>query len=297
MGPLGDTFPALDLEMANASTLSVGRATTHPEMIVPLRLTFGAGPTQVVYEYLKFRRTRSGRKEAELVSDGREPFTLTLLLRAETGTFTFHEHTAGFSIRAGHKYIRALQALTQNPHVEVHNLESGNRLFSARLGCQDPRGSLSPYSRFFETTSRICDYFKVDLQMNRSITPADAEGLTLLEGLMEGTLVSLGPITASIVKTEAAAGPNWERVWAGGTTDLVLNHEGLQIPVLESLVSTGPFAFNMTVRAADPTRFKHYWQAAAEGALIDVRWVPEGSATVIRDKAVNVNLKFPKSPK
>jgi hypothetical protein len=73
-----------------------------------------------------------------------------------------------------------------------------------------------------------------------------------------------------------------EPAWAGNAIDLTLKHEGLQVPLFDTLVATGPFTLNFPVRAADPQRAKQDWDAAPDGALLDITWEPQGPATVIR---------------
>ena len=172
-----------------------GLATNHPRP-----------DEQVVYEYMPFHLTRGGTKEVELLSEGQEPFTLTLTLAKGIGTFSFHEHGFGFIIGAADKYIRALHATAAGMFVEAHNLQTGKRLFWAKPDGDIPLGGQSNFAPFFQDATRMCDLFGVEIHMNRELTIEDAKGFSLLRGLMEGSIEGLGGGVSAIAKPVASDG-------------------------------------------------------------------------------------------
>ena len=79
--------------------------------VVPIRLTFGRGAGQVVYEYMPFTVTRVGSKEIALLSNATEPFAIEAEIREKGGKLSFTEKTLNYSVRSGHKWVSALTAL------------------------------------------------------------------------------------------------------------------------------------------------------------------------------------------
>lgn len=276
------SLPVLDLSgVGQGGILSVQRSDSLRTKVLPMRLVFGSGQERVVYEYVPFRIERVGTDEIEIVSQQEGPFTLKMVLFQEHATFTFSERHLGFSVRSADKYIRAIAALALGGHFEAHDLESGKRLLSASPREALPQSHLGKWADFFCETTRLCEYFNVDLQLNRALTEGDKRGLDLLSAIMSGTTSCMGHITTTIGRN-----PEEEelllKACAGETADLILDHAGLQISVLDSTVRTGAFRVTAKVRLENADEARQRWNSAEPSAPVDLTWQPIGAVAFAR---------------
>jgi hypothetical protein len=276
------SLPLCDLfGFEKGGTLSIRRSDSLRTEVLPMRLVFGSDQERVVYEYMLFRLERVGTDEIEIVSQGEEPFTLTMVLLQKGGKFTFSEREFGFSVRSADKYIRAIAALALGGPIETYDLKTGKRLFSATPNEALPQSALGRYSQFFSDTTRLCEFFNVDLQLNRALTEDDKSGLNLLAGIMSGSTSCLQHITTTLDRT-----PQDEKLLLGAVegepANLVLEHPGMRIVVLDSAVMTG--AFRVTAKAllqnADEARQR--WNSAESNVPVQLIWEPIGAVAITR---------------
>jgi hypothetical protein len=267
----------------HGGTLTVGRSDSLRTKIVPVRLVFGAGLDQVIYEYVPFRCERVGTDEVEIVSEGGRPFTLRLIVFQRRAEAAFSERQLGFSVREADKYVRAIAALATGGLLEAFELESGTRIFSGRPEDALPSSPLRECAQFFAEATRLCEFFDVDLQLNRPVTEEDARGLDLLSAVMSGS-ASIGHIDATIGKSPQAENLLL-RACEGEVADLMLEHQGLQISVLDSVVSTGPLSLLAKAHLQSPDETKQRWNSAELNAPVRVTWQPIGAVAITRIQA------------
>lgn len=282
LGRVSTTIGAIELDNRGSRTLSLAPSLVGRQRIIPLRVSFGSGRDVVTYGYLPFRMKRGGSKEMELISYDEEPFSLTLVLRAQKGSFTFHEKTLGFSVRSADKWVRALHAINTERYLEIYDLKTEKRLLRGQIKEAFDGGYLSRYEAFFREATEISDHFGVELQLRRAVTEADAEAFTFLRQLMEGGTLDLGPITGTIEKRPNETGFPIE-VWGGKPCELRLEHDGRTLALLDTEVQTGPYSLTVDVRLQNAADMRKKWQSAAEGALVATTWEPVGPARIAEE--------------
>lgn len=277
------SLPVFDLScFEQGGTLSVQHSDSLRTKILPMRLVFGAGQDQVVYDYMPFRFERVGTDEIEIVSQGEGPFSLTLVSFQKSSEIKFAERQFGFSVRAADKYNRAIAAIAAGGRFEAYDLESGERIFSGRPKIDPlPPSPLREYAEFFAKTARLCEFFNVDLHVNRAVTEGDTRGLELLGAIMSGSTLSIGPICTTIGKN-----PDDEklllRAREGEVADLVLEHPGMQISVLDSAVSTGAFRVIAKARLENPGDTAQRWNSVEINDPVQMIWQPIGTVVITR---------------
>jgi hypothetical protein len=259
-------------------TLRIGPSHLLRPKVPPLRLTFGSGEQQVMYEYMPFRFKRGGSDEVEIVTEGEgQPFTLSLVLHDTGCHVTFSEELKGASIKAIHKYLRALSALRATREIEAYNLQAGKRFFSAVLEGELPTSRVERFEKFFAYAARVGEYFNVDFRLNRDATEADACAVEQLVGIANGVL-QLNRVQSKLVKDDTSN----DLAWFEALVDMELEHPGIEVSVLDTAVVSGPFRVLTKVRLVDGARVKGEWDSIPAGAVLDVEWLPVGEATVIR---------------
>ena len=107
-----------------------------------------------------------------------------------------------WQVDASYYVIRALQALTHDPHVEAYNLESGNRLFTATLDGQER--TLSPDNLVIADTAGVIALAGVMGGLETEVT--DATKTILLESASHWRMLR------AMRASNAAAGIRWPAV-------------------------------------------------------------------------------------
>ena len=284
LGRLSTNIGAIELDNRGSRTLSLslGPLSIARQRMVPFRVVFGSGCDAVSYGYLPFRVKRRGSKETELVCADEEPFSLTLVLRGQSASFTFHEKTLGFSVRSADKWVRALRALRTDRYLEMYDPKTEKCVIHAQIKEPFDCSYLSQYQAFFREATEISDHFGVELQLRRAVTEADAEAFTFLRQLMEGGTLDLGPITAAIEKRPDDTGFPIE-VWEGKPCALRLEQGGRTLALLDAQVQTGPHSLVVEVRLQNASDLHKKWQSAAEGTFVALTWEPVGPARIAEE--------------
>lgn len=283
LGRVSTTIGAIELGDGDQPALFVALGPAARQGNIPLRVSFGSGPDRVVYEYLPFRMNRGGSKEVELVSGDKEPFRMTIVLRAKECNATFSEKTVGFSVRSADKWIRALRALDADGHFEMYDLAAEKRLLRGQITEASHSGYLSQYEAFFHEATEVSDHFGVELYLRRAVTEADAEAFTFLRQLMRGSTLDLGPITGTIEKGKDDDAGFPMDIWEGKPCTLRLEHAGRSLALLDTHVQTGPFSLTVDVRLQNAADLRQKWQSAAGGALLASTWEPVKPAMIAEE--------------
>jgi hypothetical protein len=275
---LSTTLPHIDLSEGEALTLTVKNSLR--KRTLPLKLVFGANQSPVVYEYMPFRFESAGTEQVEIVSDAQEVFTLAMSV-SQTGTrLTFTERPFGYSVLQADKYIRAIRSISNGDRLEVYDLESGKRLISGRPDGAPP-SSLTKFARFFERTALLCEFFNVDLHVNRGVIEDDLRGLELLGAIMDGTSSSLFHLETTIGK--CAEGERiLLRALKGEVAHLMLECRDVQVSVLDSIVDVGAFRVITEGRLIESGEAKRRWDAAQTDDSVVLNWGTIGDAVITR---------------
>jgi hypothetical protein len=72
------------------------------------------------------------------------------------------------------------------------------------------------------------------------------------------------------------------RALEGDVVDLMLEHAGLQVAVLDASVNTGPVRIIAKARLEDPDGTMARWTAAEADASVALKWRTEGLVTITR---------------
>ena len=160
-----------------------------PEVCIATRVTFGAGPTAVIYPLLEFKLVRSGTEEAEYVSIGEMPFEVRLLIhsgRPIPGSLKCESHIVNADVGALRSWLRAVDVLRNEPVIELFDLRMGNRLALARV----PLDSLPPrdswLATFIENAAAVAEHYGVQFRLPDLISEADAKNIKTLIDFMRG---------------------------------------------------------------------------------------------------------------
>lgn len=219
-----------------------------------------------------------------IVSERQGPFTLKLLLSQGGGKFTFSEHQFGFSVRSADKYIRALAALALGNRFEAYNLESGERILAGSPREALPQSHLAEWADFFSETTRLCECFNVELQLNRALTEDDARGLDLLRAIMSGSTSSIGQIATTIC-INAEDEKLLLKACEAELADLVLENPGMRVLVLDTAVTTGPFRITARARLENADEVIQRLGSAEPNAAVQLIWQPVGAVAITRVQA------------
>jgi hypothetical protein len=269
------------VDQKQMTSVTIKTADCVREQVVPLRVVFGRGRKRVAYDYLPFKRARTGTDEVELFCDEIESFALRLVLvRSEAkGSMHFEQRLLGSSITAIDKYIRALRALAETRSIEVYDLKSGKSVLRTRVHPPFPASHLVDDAKFFALAARVNDFFNVTLKLGRIPNNEDASSLRTLAWIMEGTGT---PAAIEVTVTKGATDDGIVRALRGEIASLRLEHGGLDIPFLGSIVKTGPFTLHARARLVNRDKAHREWCEACAGSPVTLEWEPVEPATLTR---------------
>jgi hypothetical protein len=199
------------------------------------------------------------------------------------GRVTFQERVFGKSIRAIDKYIRAIRAVAKTSRFEVYDLESSKLLFLAKTTNGLPSTALVDSAKFFSTAARICDFFDTEISLNRIPNELDISSVQTLNSIATGKMPTSVRIDTRIAKS--ATDSQIVAALQGQLSSLRLEHGGLELPLFDSIVKTGPFTLLANVRLVNRHAAYQRWASADLGSPVTMEWEPTEPAVVTGSEA------------
>jgi hypothetical protein len=268
-------------ELQNAETLSLG--TRHGTKLIPTRLTIGNEQSNVVYEFINFGITSLGTEELTLTSTGKQPFTITIIVRKQRGTFNIDECMEGAPIVSVQKYAEALNALKITGELRLYDLEDERELFHAKIDATQIPILDEGLVRLIKDATTVAKAYNADLRMPAVISEGDAETIAFLMNITKGTFTGINVITGSLVKDDRAQKWIDEVIKENHTAGITLHHDGITREFGGSKINTGPFDLIIdAVRFADPAQVLAAYNAAPIGGIIEINCIPANSVRAQR---------------
>lgn len=262
-----------------------GPATTQKLMIKPVagkttavRVTFGSGPTVVVYDLMTHRTVRAGTLEAHGTLSGKDvPFVVHLRVKRKPSLdmqMTIKPELKGKSIRFVHEFVQAKRALWESGQIEIFDLESGTVLLAGQLSIPPASEKELWFGRVVDAATAIADFFGIDLKWPKEITETDIDVLVLLQWMIEKKSYGTGARFSGVV-TKTNENANLFETWKAGGSMCVTRGEPLIFlgAVIEGY--TVAYCFDQT-NIADFERAKETFDRAAIGDQIEVKYGAQG---------------------
>lgn len=245
---------------------------------IPVRVTFGSGPTVVVYDLMTHRTVRAGTLEAHGTLSGRDvPFVVHLRVRRKPSLdlqMTIKPELKGKSIRFVHKFVQMKRALWESGQIEIFDLESGTVLLAGKLSIPPASEKEIWFGRVVDAAAAIADFFGIDLKWPREITEADIDSLVLLKWMIEKKSYGTGArFTGVVTKTNENA--NLFETWKSGGSMCVTRGEPLVLLGAAIEGYTIAYCFEET-KIAEFERTKDRLDRAAVGDQIEVKYEAQG---------------------
>jgi hypothetical protein len=244
----------------------------------PVRVTFGNGPTVVVYDLMTHRTVRAGTLEAHGTLEGRDvPFVVHLRVNRKPALdmqMTIKPELKGKSIRFVHKFVQMKRALWESGRIEVFDLESGTALLAGKLSIPPASEKELWFGRVVDATAAIADSFGIDLKWPKEITETDIDLLVLLKWMIEKKSYGTGArFTGVVTKTNEKT--NLFESWRAGGSMCITSGEPLVVLDVAIEGYTVAYCFDQT-KIADFERAKEKFDRAAVGDQIEVKYEAQG---------------------
>jgi Restriction endonuclease len=238
-----------------------------------MRVTFGKINHGVTYELINFRLVRVGTDEAELASESKLPFTLTVLARQKQVIFNIEECLGGAPLKAVKKYADAISAFDKCRELHFFDLEHERPFFDLTADTAIP--AFDPgLVRLVNDALKVAEAYGVELRMPENVTQEDAETIMFLERLLLGELPGFETVTCTIAKDGSEE--DWMRgvVEGTGNAGCRLSHEGLTRHFGGIPINTGPFDIAIDqLRFEEPEATLNEYRAAQTGSALTVKCV------------------------
>lgn len=268
-------------ELQNVATLLLGpRHSTKP---IPTRVTIGDEHQNVVYDLINFRITSVGTDELTLTSTGKQPFTMTIIVTNQQGTFSIDEFLDGASMVSVQKYAETLRVLKNTGELRLYNLEDERQLFHAKTeGAQIPTLD-EGLVRLINDAAIVAVAYNADLRMPAVITECDAEAIAFLKSLNGGTVTGIDDVTATLIKDDRTQQWIDDVISESPTAGITLHHDGMTRDFGRTRINTGPYDLVIEpVRFKDPAQTLTAYKAAPIGGIITINCIPTGSVRAQR---------------
>jgi hypothetical protein len=271
-------LPLSELIGQTPETLTL-RMTQHSRESIALRLVFGSGAHSIVYEYVVFRVARVGTEEAELVSTGSHPFTMSMVIRDNDASVNLTEHPLNAEVRSVRNYMDAMHAIEATHRIECYDLAKSRRLFRAETGdIRIPQHWVDGFERLVRDSAAIADAFGTELFLPPQLAEADMEALIMLKAIMSETPVSITAITLEVVKS-AENEDSLAAALDKGIADVQCRMEEYRVVLFGVAVPVGSVELNLgSVPIQDAQGTRKRWLNAKVGDAVGVRYGPTENA-------------------
>lgn len=283
-----------------------GPATTQKLMIkpvagkaTPVRVTFGNGPTVVVYDLMTHRTVRAGTLEAHGTLEGKDvPFVVHLRVKRKPALdmkMTIEPELKGKSVRFVHKFVQMKRALWESGHIEIFDLESGAVLLAGKLSIPPAAKADIWFGRSVDDVAAIADFFGVDIKWPKEITEADFDLLIKLKWMIEKKSYGTGARFTSVATKTSENSSLFESSKSGGSM-CVTNNEPLVFLGTAIEGYSIAFCFEQT-KVIDFEGTKDRFDRAAVGDQIEVKYEAQGDIWIkLWDIKENRPVEKPSQP-
>lgn len=199
------TFPLLSDIKFIPGSLAVSVRSMPDDRVIPLKLLFSRGGTQVVLDYVEFRKVRSGAEEVEIATVGTPPLGITLVLPfngASEVTATFSTNLPGQMIQQVAKACDAFELLQSGCTLELVSLKLNGHLCT--LACDPLPLRFKPrFLKFVKDLSAIAAKFNANFAMPSTLTlpPDEEEAFMLLRAFALNEPLELNRFTPTLIKS------------------------------------------------------------------------------------------------
>jgi hypothetical protein len=243
----------------------------------PVRVTFGNGPTAVVYDLMTHRLVRSGTLEAHATLSGKDvPFVLHLRVKRKPSLgmqMTIKPERKGKSIRFVRKFVQMKRALWESGQIEIFDLESGTVVLAGKLSIPPASEKELWLGRVVDATAAIADFFGIDLKWPKEFTEADIDLLVLLQWMIEKKSYGTGMRFTGVV-TKTNENTNLEMWRAGGPTWIM---RGEPLVFLGTAIEGYTIAYYFDqAKMVEFERAKKRFDRAAIGDKLEVEYEAQG---------------------
>jgi hypothetical protein len=266
-----------------------GPATTQKLVIKPaagkttsVRVTFGNGPTVVVYDLMTHQTVRAGTVEAHGTLSGKDvPFVIHMRVKQKPSLdmkLTIEPELKGKSIRFVHKFVQMKRALWESGQIEIFDLESGTAMLAGKLSIPPASEKELWFGRVVDATAAIAEFFGIDLKWPKEITETDMDLLVLLKWMIEKKSYGTGARFTGVV-TKTNENTNLFETWkAGGSTWMT---RGEPLVFLGTAIQGYTIAhyFDQT-KIVEFERAKERFDRAAVGEQIEVKYEAQGDVWI-----------------
>jgi hypothetical protein len=247
---------------------------------VPLRVTFGSPPQQLVYEYVPCNISRAGTDEIELTSTTEAPFYFRTVIGIDGTGYATVNHPLTGDVHGVQRYLTAIRALTNSGKIELYNLTHAARIGQAIIDATEPEW-LSPYEALINDAVTVADHYHTTLTINKPPSIGDAATITILKGLINGTTIPIETITMRMTKIIEPT-PEIERaLHEARAYQFVHNPFFKRLVVFGTTVITGPVQVDVpraTITNAD--EFTRFLRTAAIGEDDELQLKPTAPASI-----------------
>jgi hypothetical protein len=266
---------------------------------IPVRVTFGNGPTVVVYDFMTHRIMRAGTLEAHGTLSGRDvPFVVHLRVKRKPSVdvlMTIKPELKGNSIRFVHKFVQMKRALWESGQIEIFDLQSGTVLIAGKLSIPPASEKEIWFGRVVDATAAIADFFGVDVRWPKEITQNDIDVLVLLQCIIERKSYGTGGRFTGVV-TKTSENANLFESWKAGGSICVKRGGPLIFLGVAIEGYTVAYSFDET-KIADFERAKEKFDRAAIGDQIEIKYEAQGDIWIkLWDTKENRPVEKPKQP-
>jgi hypothetical protein len=283
-----------------------GPATTQKLMIkpvagktTPVRVTFGNGPTVVVYDLMTHRTVRAGTLEAHGALEGKDvPFVVHFRVKRKPALdmkMTIEPELKGKSVRFVQKFVQMKRALWESGQIEIFHLESGAVLLAGKLSIPPASKADIWFGRSVDDVAAIADFFGVDIKWPKEITEADFDLLIKLKWMIEKKSYGTGARFTGVA-TKTSENSSLFESSKSGRSMCVTNNEPLVFLGTAIEGYSIAFCFEQT-KVIDFERTKDRFDRAAVGDQIEVKYEAQGDIWIkLWDIKENRPVEKPNQP-
>jgi len=249
---------------------------------------------------MELRPARAGREEAEFICSAENlPFSISVILpgvvhnndwgasgAVDGWKITFDSRIVGTNAKQARKFLDAMGLLQPSGEIEILDLKEEKVFFTGKVSLDEDQPVKKAYRQFVNDIAQISDCFKVDLRIPAKFSDDELESILLLKTFASGGSLSLGNISATVVKSDANKDLLPRELASGGGFFRFVHPRQEPKPKLFGLaIDTGPVAIEVESKIANLESTLKTFRLAGigDGVLISFEPVRPAKLSLVSD--------------